>query len=59
MSSERNMEVPKMNERFFTEAQTQMSPDDIENYHRAVFMNMEGEYAKNKRQEFWNCRRKR
>ncbi len=38
---------------FFTEAQTKMSPDDIENYHRAVFMNMEGEYAKNKRQEYY------
>lgn len=42
-----------MNGRFFTEAQTQMSPDDVENYHRAVFMNMEGEYAKNKRQEYY------
>ena len=43
-----------MNKRFFTKAHAGMSAEELEAYHLAVFMNMEGEYAKNKRQEY--CR---
>ena len=42
-----------MNEHFFTEAYARMSADDMEAYHRAVFANMDGEYARNKREEYY------
>ena len=42
-----------MNEQFFTEVYAHMSADDTEAYHRAVFVNMDGEYARNKREEYY------
>ena len=38
---------------FFTEAWQQMPAGERENYHRAVFMNMEGHYALQKRVEYF------
>ena len=42
-----------MNPTFFTEAHAQLSVAEAENYHRAVFLNMEGEYAAQKRVEYY------
>ena len=41
-----------MTQTSFTEAHARMSPEEAENYHRAVFMNMEGGYAAQKRVEY-------
>jgi len=42
-----------MNQQFFTEAFDQMPFAERENYHRAVFLNMEGDYALRKRGEYF------
>ena len=42
-----------MDPNFFTEAFERMPPGERENYHRAVFMNMEGDYAAAQRVEYY------
>ena len=39
--------------KFFTRAYKKLSGDELENYHRAVFMNMEGEFAAARRIEYY------
>ncbi|MBN1445536.1 MAG: acyltransferase, partial [Candidatus Omnitrophica bacterium] len=38
---------------FFTKAFSQLSPEDLELYHKSVFLNMEGEFAAQKRLEYY------
>ena len=38
---------------FFTQAFGSLGPEELERYHRAVFMNMEGEFAAAKRVEYY------
>jgi acetyltransferase-like isoleucine patch superfamily enzyme len=42
-----------VNPKLFTEAFEHMSPEEQENYHRAVFLNMEGAYAAAKRADYY------
>lgn len=42
-----------MSHTFFTEAHATMPIEEMENYHRTVFMNMEGGYAAQKRVEYY------
>ena len=43
----------KIMEKFFTDCFSNMPQEEIENYHRAVFMNMEGGYSAEKRVEYY------
>ena len=42
-----------MNSNFFTETHAKMTVTDMEHYHRAIFLNMEGEYAAKKPVEYY------
>ncbi|MBI4024575.1 MAG: acyltransferase [Verrucomicrobia bacterium] len=41
---------------FFTQTYSRLSPEEMENYHRAVFMHMDGECAMAKRVEYYRAR---
>lgn len=46
-----------MNEnRFFTEAFQQLTPEELETYHRTVFLDMDGDFAARKRVDYYQTR---